>query len=40
MVRGETLAVSYRLVDGAEPKGFVSKGKLQDEPVEFGVRVA
>ena len=40
MVRGETLAVSYRPVDGAAPSGFVSKGKLQDEPVEIGVRVA
>jgi len=40
MVRGETLAVSYRPVDGTDPLGFVSKGKLQDEPVEIGVRVA
>jgi isoleucyl-tRNA synthetase len=39
MVRGETLAVSLRPVADS-PAGQVSRTKLQDDPVEIGVRVA
>jgi isoleucyl-tRNA synthetase len=38
MVKGETLAISLKATDA--PAGFLSEGKLADEPVTIGVRVA
>jgi len=38
MVKGETLAVSLTPSDA--PAGFLSEGKLADEPVAIGVRIA
>ncbi|MBN8996305.1 MAG: isoleucine--tRNA ligase [Rhizobiales bacterium] len=39
MVKGETLAVSLASIDKA-PAGFVSEGKLGDETIAIGVKVA
>jgi isoleucyl-tRNA synthetase len=40
MVKGETLAVSYRFTGDGKPAGFVSEGKLNDESIAIGVKVA
>jgi isoleucyl-tRNA synthetase len=40
MVKGETLAVSYRFTGDGKPGGFVSEGKLNDEAIAVGVSVA
>jgi isoleucyl-tRNA synthetase len=40
MVKGETLAVSYRFTGDGMPAGFVSEGKLGDESIAIGVKVA
>jgi isoleucyl-tRNA synthetase len=40
MVKGETLALSYRFTGDKAPAGFVSEGKLGDESIAIGVKVA